>query len=310
MLTIIKKILIVLIAVVIVDQVFTYAFINFIFVHTISGESGGTLNYVIEKKPDLDFLIMGPSRAKNGIDPTILTSLGKNGHNLGINGTTVLHTLLELDILLSRGVHPKTIVLVTDEYNYGTDSVIEMTDQVKRLYTYDTPLIREYVHRLGVGEEMKYFFGTYRLNRKIANIGINYIRHGSVGEYSGYVGLPNPDYHIDAESFRQNIVYTATSTNREALFRFKQLCDEHNIKLIVLFMPSYHNVLTPRSEQARMVADLEANGFGNILDLSDVTKFHSLEPESMWRDAIHLNATGSQAFSNILNNALKQTTSK
>ena len=141
---ILKKSLLILAIIVIADQAFSYVFIHAFFLKTISGESGGTINYVIEKNPHPDFLILGASRAKEQIDPSLLTSLGTNGYNLGINGNTVLASSLILDILLRNGVKPKTLVLQTDSSDYvvGVDQNIK--DQVDRVYPYDTPLIRSY----------------------------------------------------------------------------------------------------------------------------------------------------------------------
>lgn len=301
MLQIIKKIIIVLAAIVIIDRVFTYAFTNYIFKKTISGESGGTINYVINKKKDLDFLIIGASRAKHSIDPKVLTSLGTDGYNLGINGTDVLNSLFILDILVRNGVKPKTLIVQTDLSDYVSDTDSKTLDQMKRVYPYGTPLIEEYVRRMGVVEEAKYFFGLYRFNRKILNISFNFVKRNSVPNNSGYVGLPNMDYKSEAVSLSKDYAYNSSSLSAEAIKRIKKICDENNIKLIVVLPPSYKNVLYNEAGQKKMDEDLKKDGINNIIDLSDIDKLPELSGYENWRDAIHPNYLGSQKFSHILN---------
>jgi hypothetical protein len=306
MITILKKILIILAIIIVIDRIFSYFFIEYIFNKTISGESGGTLNYVITKKQNLDFLVIGASRAQQGIDPEVITSLGKNGYNLGINGTTPLNSLLNLDILIQNNIKPKTILLQTDLSNYVTDSNQEIIDQIKRVYPYNTKLTQGYVARVGYIERMKYFFGLYRLNRKILNIAFNFLKKDSVKNSSGYVGLPNMVDKPDVTYPTNTYIYQSTSTNAEAVRRIQKICNENNIKLIVVFLPSYNNVFRNEVQQKILIEDLHKNGITNSLDLSDIHLFPSLENEENWRDGIHLNATGSQKFSKILNEEIKK----
>lgn len=307
MIQIIKKIIIVLAVIVIIDKIFTYAFMHLIFSKTISGESGGTINYVLNKKSDIDFLIIGPSRAKHGMDPAELSTLGKNGYDLGINGTDVLNSLLVLDILIKHNVKPKTIVLQTDLSDYTGDSKTKILDQIKRVYPYNTELVREYVSRVGYVEQMKYFFGTYRLNRKVANIGYNFLKRDSIGDNNGFVGLPSIPFAPDEKSLSTNYVYDKNSTTAEALRRIKKICDDNNIKFVVVFPPSYKNVFYNGEQQKVMLEDLKRNGINNVIDLSDISKLHELAKEENWRDAIHFNTLGAETFSKILNRELAKT---
>lgn len=301
MLQIIKKIIIVLVAIIVIDKIFSYAFINFIFKKTISGESGGTINYVINKKNNLDFLIIGPSRAKHGIDPTLLTSLGNNGYNLGINGTTVLNSLLILDILVKNNVKPKILIVSADLSDYVDSTNQQILDQIKRVYPYDTPLVKEYVDKIGYVERAKYFFGLYRLNRKILNIAYNFTKRNTITNNNGYVGLPDMIDKPDVKYNTENFIYKNTSIDAEALRKIKKICDENNIKLIVVFSPSYKNVFYNDTQQKLMIADLKKENITNIIDLSDINQSPDLLKEENWRDEIHFNYTGSQKFSKILN---------
>lgn len=301
MLQIIKKVIIILIIVIIIDKIFSYTFTNYIFKKTISGESGGTINYVINKKNNLDFLIIGPSRAKHGIDPILLTSLGNNGYNLGINGTTVLNSLLILDILVKNNVTPKTLIISADLSDYVDNTNQQILDQIKRVYPYDTPLLKEYVDKIGYVERAKYFFGSYRFNRKILNVAYNFTKRNTVADNNGYVGLPNMTDKPDVKYDTENFIYKNNSTNVEALKKIKKICDENNIKLIVVFSPSYKNVFYNEIQQKLMIEDFKKENISNIIDLSNINQSPDLLKKENWRDAIHFNYFGSQKFSKILN---------
>ena len=248
MIQIIKNIIIILVAVILLDKIFVYLFTEIVFKKTISGESGGTINYVINKKKKLDVLVIGPSRAKHGIDPKVLTSLGDDGYNLGINGTTILNSSLILDILIKNNVKIKTLVVATDLSDYASSSKEMTLDQIKRLYPYDTPLVREYVKSIGFVEQAKYFFDTYKFNRKILNITFNFLKKDSILDGSGYVGLPNTKYKPGVNYSSINYTYDHNSVNAESMRRIKKICDENGIKLIVVFSPSYNNVFFDKNK--------------------------------------------------------------
>ena len=309
MLQVLKNVIIVLVAVVILDHVFTYVFMNYIFKYTISGESGGTINYVINKKKNVDFLILGASRAKHGIDPQDLTALGTDGYNLGINGTSVLNSLLVLDILVQHGVRPKTVMVQADLGDLVSDTSANTTDQISRVYPYNTALIQEYVDRMGYLERIKYFFGLYRLNRKVINISFNYVKRNSIPDNNGYVGLPSiKDYAFDAPNLSSTYVYSSTTTSAEAIKRMQDICNKNNIKFLVLFPPSYKNARFNKTAQENADDDLRKSHVEHILNLSDINSMPDLVGSENWRDEVHLNATGSEKFSKELNDYLKRLT--
>lgn len=303
MLQILKNIAIVLLLIIIIDKAFTYAFMNLIFKNTLSGESGGTINYLI-KKHDIDFLILGSSRAKHGTDPALITTLGKTGYNVGINGTTVLNSLLILDILMQNNVKIKTVVVSADLTDYARESQQLNLDQMKRVYPYDTPLIREYVGRIGIAEQVRYFFGLYRLNRKILNVAYNFTKKNSIKENTGYAGLPNGKEKLESEPLTKNYVYNNLGTGTEAMMRIKKICDENNIRLIVVFPPSYKNVSLNVIQQKLMVEDFKKRNILNIIDLSNIENSPILAKEENWKDVTHFTYLGSQKFSHILNSEI------
>ncbi len=285
------------------DRVFTLLFMP-IFNRTISGQSGGSINYVIQHPHEYNVLILGSSRAKNSIDPAALSFLGK-GYNLGINGSKPLNALLVLDVLLSHHVDPQTLIVQADLFELGPDQKDDTIEQLKRMYPYDTPLVRSYVNTMGPAEIFKYSFGLYRFNRKILNITYNFLKRNSQGEETGFVGLPSSPEKLDTTPQFANYQYDPSSLNAQALLKIKELADAHHIRLIVVFPPTYQNVGYNSTEQKRLREDLFAHGITEVIDLSTVDATPSLKNEENWRDSFHLSAAGAERFSKILASLIK-----
>lgn len=302
--SVLKKVCIGFLLVVLLDRSIAFLFLKTVFPRTFSGESGGTINYVVHKKEEVDFLILGASRAKHGIDPKALTSLSGTGHNLGINGTTPLNSLLVLDILLQKGVRPKTIILQTDLYTYGKNNDAEILDQIKRMYHYDTPLVREYVAKQGMAENIRYTSHLYRLNRKMLNITFNFAKSFSIKEYNGYVPLPPTRIMPEPTLLDTAFVYDIDSENSKALRKMQELCDEHGVELIVVLPPFYKDALSNKKESDTMIRGMRTLGVKNIIDLSSSNSTKELSAEKYWRDATHFNDEGAQLFSRLLNKEL------
>lgn len=279
---------------------------HFVFPYATSGESGGTINYVIQKKKDLDFIILGASRAKHGIDPALLTTLGTNGHNLGINGTNVINQALVLDILLTNDVRPKIVVLQTDLYSYDKtyDKEMQILDQIKRVYPFDTPLIRSYVHDIGLVERVLYFFDSYKLNRKVINITYNALKKSE--DTNGFVPLPTLPFESSSTLLFPEYLYSSTSTNSVALAKLQALAKKEDVHLILVLGPSYNNVLYNKKEQDLMLKDLRKRGFKNIINLTDITKIPVLMDKKYWRDTTHLSESGAEVFSEIVNKEISK----
>ncbi len=278
---------------------------NFIFKKTISGESGGTINNVINRHNNLDFLILGASRAKHGIDPKYLTALGNDGFNLGINGTSILNSLLVLDILIQNNAKPKTVVVQADLFEFVKGFDPYVSEQAKKVYPYDTELIREYVRNAGKVEQVKYFFETYRLNRKILNVAVNFFKRNTINIGNGYVGLTNTTAVPDDISVSGDYVYDSGGVHAESVKKIKKLADENNIKLIIVFPPFYKNVSYNKLEQKRIDDDFTNSGI-TVIDMSDVEKYKELEGIENWRDSFHFNSVGAEKFSILLNEEIKK----
>jgi hypothetical protein len=291
----------------ITDRVFSYIFSNQIFSKTLSGESGGSLNYLLKRKSNVDFLILGSSRAKHQIDPALLTDVyNGNGYNAGINGVgTIVYNSVLLDILITNEVIPKVVILQTDKYQFG-DSGEKIGNEIVPLYPFlgQSTLLNSY---LSHAERFKLLIHAYRYNGKFLNILFNYFKRNSVADNTGYVGL-------NGEMNPANLLQSAPAINQKfaisdvkikALRSIVTLCNQNNIKLIVVFPPVYNNVSFDREGNNRLFAALNQEGVSNLIDFANINDIPMLKPASFWKDVDHLNKNGAAIFSQKLNQTIK-----
>ncbi|MEO8768526.1 MAG: hypothetical protein ABI402_00520 [Ferruginibacter sp.] len=305
------KLLIIIISVIVIDRSLTYIFDKVVFSKTMSGETGGTVNYLIKKKKDKDFLILGSSRAKYHLDPSLLTNYyNGNGYNAGISGTGgLIYNDLLLRLLTSKGIKPKAIMLQVDIYPYFTTDDEKTENEFLQLYPFigQSDSLRAFIYRnVDYTEKFKLFFHTYRYNGKFLNVIYNYAKRKSVKDNNGFVGLPAK---FDTTGFRikDDLAkkHTFSQAKINALLGIVQTCKANNIKLSIVFSPSYQNSLYLPEGNTMITTLLRNNGVQDIYDYSQLDSLpSSLQAPSMWKDALHLNKEGAAIFSTILNEAI------
>lgn len=307
---ILTKLFILLTLLVITDRVLIYFFTKFIYANTISGEGTGSVNYLLQKKKNTDFIILGNSRAKHQINPALLTNLyNGNGFNAGINGVGgIVYNSILLHLLLSKDIKPKTILLEVDAYPYFTTKDENVADELIPLYPFinESEVLRSYIkNNTGYAEKFKLLFHSYRFNGMFFRVLFNYIKQHAVIDNNGFEGLQGkldtagfklPDDIIKPQSYSQ--------LKLTALVDIVQTCSTNNIKLLVVFAPSYKNSLTSKEGNEMMIELLRKKGVTTVYDFSAIEKIPQLQSNSMWRNATHLNSDGAIIFSRILNEAM------
>ncbi|MEO7524252.1 MAG: hypothetical protein ABIT58_09170 [Ferruginibacter sp.] len=294
------------------DRVIVYFFAKYIFPKTLSGESGGTVNYLLNRKKNVDFVVMGSSRAKHHINPALLSNLyNGNGYNIGINGTGgVIYNNLLLNLMLEKGVKPKMLLLQTDPYPYFTVDNVNNVAEISPLYPFmdEGKKFKELImQNSGYAEKVKLMFHSYRYNGKMVNLFFNFLKTNSIKENNGFEGTPG---RIDTAAFsisadpEEKLNFSEAKTN--ALTGIIQNCKANNIRLAIVFPPSYRNSIYSKAGNKKMIELLHRNGVSEIYDFSNVEELPSLQSGELWKNATHLNNQGAARFSLLLNEALKQ----
>ena len=312
-----KKILIqlfiLLTVLIITDRVLIYFFTKFIYSKTISGESTGSVNYLLQKKKNADFIILGNSRAKHQIDPALLSNVyNGNGFNAGINGVGgIVYNDILLHLLLSKGLKPKMIILEADAYPYFTTKDEIIADELIPLYPFinESETLRRFIKKnTGYTEKFKLLFHSYRYNGMFFRVLFNYIKQNSVTDNNGFEGLQGT---FDTTGFKVSDdlskpqLYSQLKLN--TLVDIVQTCTTNNIKLVVVFAPSYKNSTFLKEGTDMMIELLRKNGVTAVYDFSAIEKIPLLQSNSMWKNAIHLNKDGAIIFSRKLNEVMTLT---
>ena len=133
----------------------------------------------------------------------------------------------------------------------------------------------------------------------------NYIKQHGITDNNGFeelqgkldtAGFKLPDDLGKPQSYSQ--------LKLTALADIVQTCKANNIKLLVVFAPSYKNSITLKEGNEMMIELLRKNGVTAIYDFSAIEKIPQLQSNSMWRNATHLNSDGAIIFSRLLNEAM------
>lgn len=309
---ILSKILLILLIAHVVQYFLVAILIRPVFENIVSGESGGTINYVIKNSGVIDYIVLGSSRAKHGIDPSLLSSVKGNGYNLGINGTNIINSNIVLEILIKNEVKPKTIILQTDLRDFLHESnEKDISDQIKRLYPYreDGLALNKYIAMLSWEERLKSKIDLYQFNGKIINIFFNYFKRKNIKANNGYVPLYGQinqfNQPYNSSSTTVNEKYYFNNLMLEALLDIQNMCIANNIKLIVVFPPFYNNQFYDENNFKTLTKDLTSRGVNNIIDISNVNKYKDIQDSDNWKDEGHLNSTGTIKFTRILNSKIK-----
>ncbi len=304
---ILRTLLILILVILAIDRGFVYLFHSAIFSKTLSGESGGSVNYLLQRKKDAGLIIMGSSRAKHHIDPVRLyANAEKIKYNAGINGTGgLIYNSRLLHLLLEKNIKPSTLILQLDAHPYFTADDDRGLTELAQLYPFisESRSLRSFVkNEAGLAEQIKLFFHSYRFNGKLLNILYNYRKRHSVGDENGFIPLEGILKDSLVQPLSMASPMPAFPENKiAALQDVLTVCAKENIQLIIVFPPSYHNVIHHPGGTSALINIIRKTGRARIIDFSDIESIPELNQSKYWRDATHLNADGAGLFSDSLN---------
>jgi len=302
---IIIKIAILLFLLVAIDRSFDFLFTKVFFEKTISGQAGGTLNYLIQNKSNVNFLILGTSRAIHQIDPAVVNASSSLGYNAGVDGLgkSVYNKLL-LDIAGGK-IHPEIIIFQIDVNDYFHQTKLTFDNQLRALYPFynQSPELRDYLKDASFTEKLKLFFHMYRYNGKFYNILFNFAKRKEVGNNSGFIPLNGSIRDTQAsEAYETKAKNLEIDTNGiNAIKQIIEFCNVRKIKLYIVLPPSYNNVWYNREKLDIFKKNIQ---IPNLIDMSDISQFDNLKISENWKDVTHLNNIGAKKFSGYLRDSL------
>lgn len=294
------------------DRIIGYVLSEMILPKTISGESIGAVNYLLKKKKNIDFLVMGSSRARCQVNPALMKDIyDANGYNAGNSGVggTIYNNLL-LNLLIDKGIVPKLLIFETDPYPYFTTNDENINPEISSMYPFmtESDRLKKLIEKnTSYAEKVKLQMHVYRYNGKILRIINHYLKRNTVEDNYGFEAVIGK---IDTTTFTiKNNVNDEQHFSRikmQAMKDIIQTCKENNIRLVVLFPPSFRNTWFSKACTDSIIHFLQNESIRDIYDLSDIRKTPSLQSDTLWKNATHLNDKGASILSSILNDTLMQ----
>jgi hypothetical protein len=273
-----------------------------IFEKTYTGQSGGKINYYLQKI-NCEILILGDSRAMNQIIPD---SFSIPTFNLAHAGMDDVFQEALLDLVLAKHKKPKVILLHIDPMNFtAQDDILVKSQYLKQFYG-ESPLLTSYIDSSGKYEKLKYFFSSYKYNNALFSLLNNRIRDAEKSN-SGYEPIPPTPQDIERTKITSRgdtLDYIAAANQKkiDRLDRMIKRCRNLNIRVICFTAPVWRE--TNELKIQRVYDDINACCKQNQTHFFDYShsesKTNILMKEGYWYDSKHLNERGAKYFSAII----------
>ena len=291
---ILKGFIVVLSAVVLLDWMAGNA-LRILYFH----QKGGTDYHIIHsmEKTNEDILIFGTSRAQHQYVPNKFSdALGKDCYNVGQAGMNILYTLAVQQAILKRYT-PRIMILDI----FPIDLLFKSEAEYNRL-SYLLPFvqkheeIRRIVYLRGPFERIKLLSRIYPFNSKILPIIYNNLFEPQYEYSNGYMPLRQ----TMSGQEKSEMTYSAFVLDQNKADAFSAFLENGlaaGCKVYVVISPLYVDPNASYLDAYRVAReivqrfDLEIWDYGNDLRFADAKLF---------KDPIHLNATGAELFSSIV----------
>ncbi|MGE0587550.1 MAG: hypothetical protein AB7O48_03185 [Cyclobacteriaceae bacterium] len=270
--------------------------LDYLYLKTKTGQTGGKINYYLTSAKSFDFLIMGNSRSLYQVIPD---SLAADAYNLSHAGMGPSFQTGLLSVLIKHTKMPKTILLHIEPYDFIGDHENRDIQNLKYYYGKDS-IVTQLINRISSTEKLKFAFQLYRYNGKGFSLLKNFIQTGSsVVVNNGYEPLlpqltdsANTLYSVQA--YRPIPSTHLNPEQMEILSDFIRMCRDKNTMLICFTSPVYYE-----SGSGLNVTLDSLDAFLTKMDVPYLnyikSPIESLENHpSLWRDANHLNHKGAQ----------------
>ncbi len=238
----------------------------------------------LENKPQLEYLILGSSRANYTLEPTLIEAkTGKKGYNLGMNSCNIIETQALLEEFLQHG-DTKAVYVQTDS-QYRQDFPDPIGEVVWMPYLYEKEVF-EHFEDFGNRYSAYRYVPFYRYQKFGGRLGAREVFSSLFGTGYDYERTKGymPRYGVleEEKEFIPDIALVEENCYYTALVAF---CETRNIDIYFFTAPYY-----------KFEGDIELlNTF-----LPNYTNFaDSLKNREYFSDQIHLNTKGAKRFTEI-----------
>jgi hypothetical protein len=269
-----------------------------------TGASGGKLNQFLKEKDNLDFVVLGSSRANHHIDNS---KISENSFNMGLDGTKIAFSAILLKTLPQN--KEQTILLhISPKYSLDKDYKGDDIIGLSKLYHQNNTIKKEF-NALGKNKIMNQIFWSLNFNGSVIGLFKNfYLPNYDIDSYSGF----DPIYITDEQ---KNIFETVLKNRKEEscpnklnlnpiyekyLNKISIFCKENNKKLILFTAPIYQDDCQKDDKILGEILKKKGISYWNMIDF-----FKNNNSPDYWRDNSHLSNTGAQIFTDSIKSRLQ-----
>lgn len=282
--------------------------INYMYKRMMVGQSGGKINYYLEKTNVKHLLIMGNSRVYNQIIPD---SIDVDSYNLGHAGMKQSFQTGLLSILEKRNKIPHTVLLHLEPSEISEGANDKSIQKLKYYYGINED-VTHYINKISFYERFKFAFKTYRFNGQLLNIIKTCFFSTNDGEdvlYKGWrritsTGRDSLNVMYSQREYAKQEVPVFDKNNIESLVRFINICKRNNVRIICFTSPEFKPQKTEIENSKKLQEELTK------LKIQYINYLVNPIPEligkpSFWKDAMHLNENGAAIESRDLGVRIK-----
>lgn len=270
-----------------------------------TGASGGKVNQFLREKDNLDFIVLGSSRANRHVDNI---KISKNSFNMGLDGTKIAFSATLLKTLPTNKAQ---IILLHISPKYSLDSNYKGDDiaGLSKLYHQNSIIKQEY-NALGKNKIMNQIFWSLNFNGTVMGLFKNYFfPNYDINTYSGYDPL-----YITDEQKRIFKTVLENKINEPCLNELKLnsiyeryldeislFCKENNKKLILFTAPIYKDNCKNDDDILGKILKQKNIEYWNMTSF-----FNNNNSLDYWGDNSHLSNTGAEIFTNSIKSKLNR----
>lgn len=294
-----------LVAALLVFDRIAVAFLDKLYMHVRTGQTGGKINQYLLLETQPDVLIMGNSRALYQIIPDSISPTAFNISHAGMGPG--FQTGL-LSILAQKNRLPKKILLHIEPSDFTTEQ--SNTDiQNLKFYYHENSYVRDQINRISKYEKYKFWFSMYRYNGRLMPLIKNLVLNREEAKLGGYEWIsPTPQDSINTiYSYEKAKAYKEAAFDQDQLLfleAFLDICAKHNIQVVAFTSPLFNHLNQFPTATHQLVQFLTPKNIP-LIRLTDAEQAVLSDP-FLWKDAFHLNHTGAQIQSRLISEKLKK----
>ena len=297
----IKTIILILIISFVADKIVFYS-LNKISDKVYAGQRIGKLNQYLQIKDNLEFIVIGSSRANHNIDPI---KVSENSFNMGMDARKLAYSATLIKLLPND--KKQTILLHIDpenafSKNYSGDDILVLASKYNR-----NDLIKHEIDKLKQNNLLQNFYWSIAYNNKVLAILKNYLKPKyNYKTYSGYdpIYVSENQKEIfqnildkeEKETSQKEIDCQKESVLNEIysdyINELSEFCKQNNKTLIIFTSPVFNDDCIDDNIELNKILK------NKNLDYYDFTDFFKKNNNlEYWNDKRHLSNKGAEIFS-------------